>query len=161
MREVLYIGWAGLRGAVPIILATYPVMAQISGAQEVFNTVFFVVVVNTLVPGSSVRRMTSWMGLGFGEPPPPHALLEIISTRVLRGVEVLSFAISASAAVCGAAIGEMPLPDGSAVILLIRDDELIAPNGSIVLARGDHVYVVCRQEDESLVRLLFGQTEAE
>src|ERR1700730_14845404 len=41
MREVLYIGWAGLRGAVPIILATYPVMAQISGAQEVFNTVFF------------------------------------------------------------------------------------------------------------------------
>jgi cell volume regulation protein A len=160
MREVLYPGWAGLRGAIPI-LATYPVMAQISGAQEVFNTVFCVVVVNTLVPGSSVRRMTSWMGLGFGEPPPPHALLEIISTRVLRGVEVLSFAISASAAVCGAAIGEMPLPDGSAVILLIRRDELIAPDGSIVLARDDHVYVVSRQEDESLARLLFGQTEAE
>jgi potassium/hydrogen antiporter len=159
MREVLYIGWTGLRGAIPIILATYPIMAQISGAQEVFNTVFFVVVVNTLVPGSSVRRTTSWMGLGSDEPTPPHALLEIISTRVLRGVEVLSFAISASAAVCGVAIGEMPLPDGSAVILLIRGEELIAPNGSIVLARDDHVYVVCRQEDESFVRLLFGQTE--
>jgi potassium/hydrogen antiporter len=135
-------------------------LAQITGAQEVFNTVFFVVVVNTLVPGASVRWMTSWLGLGSDQPPPPHALLEIISTRVLRGVEVLSFSISASVAVCGVAIGEMPLPDGSAVILLIRGDELIAPNGSIVLARDDHVYVVCRPEDESLLRLLFGQTEA-
>ena len=140
MREVLYIGWTGLRGAIPIILATYPVLARVKGAQELFNTVFFVVVVNTLVPGASLRWMTSWMGLRSDEPPPPHALLEIISTRVLRGAKVLSFSISASVAVCGAAIGEMPLPDGSAVILLIRDDELIAPNSSIVLARNDHVY---------------------
>ena len=130
------------------------------GALMYFRSGVDIVALNTLVPGSSLRWITSWMNLGSDEPPPPHALLEIISTRALRGAKVLSFSISASVAACGAAIGEMPLPDGSAVILLIRDDEVIAPNRSIVLARNDHVYVACYPEDESLVRLLFGQKEA-
>ena len=64
----------------------------------------------------------------------------------------------ASAAACGTEIGEMPIPDGSAVIMLIGVTSLLRSMISIVLARDDHVYVVYRQEDESLVRLLFGQT---
>ncbi len=161
MRESLYIGWVGLRGAVPIILATYPVLAGVEGAQVIFNVVFFIVVVNTIVPGATVRWVTARLGLVSGEPAPPPALLEIISTRVLTGAEVVSFSVDRSAAACGAAISELPFPPESAVILLIRGTRMLAPKGSTVLASGDHVYLLCHPEDRPLVHLIFGRSEAE
>ncbi|HJU10997.1 MAG TPA: potassium/proton antiporter, partial [Candidatus Binataceae bacterium] len=58
MREILYIGWIGLRGAIPIVLATYPVTLGVSGAGTMFNIVFFIVAVSTIVPGATVRWLT-------------------------------------------------------------------------------------------------------
>jgi cell volume regulation protein A len=159
MREVIYLGWLGLRGAVPIILATYPVIARVSRAEEMFNVVFFVVIISTLVPGATARWITAKSRLKAQEPVPPPALLEIISTRLLRGGEILAFTIESSAAVCGAPIAELPLPPGSAVILLIRGEELIAPRGHTVLLPGDHTYLLCKPEDLALVRLIFGAAE--
>ena len=161
MREMVYVGWVGLRGAVPIILATYPVLAGVDGAHRIFNVVFFVVVVNTLVTGSAVRRATAWLRLESGEPPPPPAMLEVTSTRILTGGEVMSFSIEASSAVSGAALSELPLPEESAVILLIRGRRLIAPRGATVLAPGDHVYVLCTAEDRPFIQLIFGRAETE
>ncbi len=160
MREMIYVGWIGLRGAVPIILAVYPVLAGVEAAQVIFNVVFFIVVVSTIVPGATVRSVTRWLGLESGGPAPPPALLEIISARVLTGAEVVSFAVDKSAAVCGAAISELPFPPGSAVVLLIRGDRMLAPKGSTVLASGDHVYILCCPEDRPLVHLIFGRSEA-
>jgi cell volume regulation protein A len=80
-REIFYIGWVGLRGAIPVVLATYPVLIGAAGAQTMFNIVFFIVVVNTIVPGATVRWLTKWLGLQSAEQRPPPALLEIISTR--------------------------------------------------------------------------------
>jgi cell volume regulation protein A len=158
MREVGFVGWVGLRGAVPIILATYPVLA---GAHRIFNVVFFVVVVNTLLTGSAVRWMTRWLGLESHEPPPPPAMLEVTSTRMLTGGEVISFFVEASSAVSGASLSDLPLPPESAVILLIRGRELIAPRGATVLTPGDHVYVLCTADDRSFVQLIFGRAESE
>lgn len=161
MREVGYVGWVGLRGAVPIILATYPVLFGVEGAKVIFNIVFFVVVVNTLIPGTTVRWVTRWFGLESQRPAPPPAMLEISSTRLLTGGEVLSFTIDASSAAHGAMISELPFPAASAVILLIRGHELIAPAGSTVLSPGDHVYILCRPEDRSLIYLIFGRPETD
>jgi cell volume regulation protein A len=161
MREIVYVGWVGLRGAVPIILATYPVLAGADEAHRIFNVVFFVVVVNTLLTGSAVRRVTAWLGLESEEPPPPPAMLEVTSTRILTGGEVMSFFVEASSAVSGAALSDLPLPPDSAVILLIRGRALIAPRGATVLAPGDHVYVLCTAEDRPFVQLIFGRAEAE
>jgi len=151
----------GLRGAVPIILATYPVLAGADEAHRIFNVVFFVVVVNTLLTGSAVRRVTAWLGLESEEPPPPPAMLEVTSTRILTGGEVMSFFVEASSAVSGATLSDLPLPPDSAVILLIRGRALIAPRGATVLAPGDHVYVLCTAEDRPFVQLIFGRAEAE
>jgi cell volume regulation protein A len=123
--------------------------------------VFFIVVVNTLVTGSTVRKVTRWLGLESGEPPPPPAILEVTSTRMLSGAEVMSFFVEASSAVSGAEIGDLPLPEGSAVIMLIRGHELIAPRGATVIAPGDHVYVLCAPSDRPFVQLIFGRAEAE
>ena len=76
-RETAYIGWVGLRGAVPIILATFPVLAGAPGADRIFHLVFFIVVANALVPGATVAWLTRRLGLQAKEPPAPQAVLAI------------------------------------------------------------------------------------
>ncbi|SRR5579875_222642 len=160
LRELVYLAVVGLRGALPIILATYPLLWHVEDARLIFDTVFFVVLVNTFVPGSMVLWLTRQLGIESDEPPPPPALLEVVSTRVLTGAKIISFSLEASAAACGAPISELPFPPDSAVILLIRDNEVIAPKGATVLAPGDHVYVLCKPADQPFIQLLLGRPEA-
>jgi potassium/hydrogen antiporter len=157
-KEIAYIGWVGLRGAVPIILATYPVLAGAPGAERIFHLVFFVVAVNAIIPGATVGRVTRWLKLGVNHPPPPHAVLEINSTLLLEG-DILSFHVSAASAVSGASIADLSFPAGSSVMLVVRGTELLAARGQTLLLVGDHVYVFCRPEDRGFMTLLFGQQE--
>jgi cell volume regulation protein A len=159
-REVAYIGWAGLRGAVPIVLAIYPVLAGAPAAERIFDLVFFIVVINALVPGSTVPWVTRWLGLESGEPPPPKAVLEIESTLPLRG-DLLSFYIEEALAVTGVPIADLPFPEGAAATLIVRGQELVAPKGTTMLLPGDHVYIFARPEDRPLIQLMFGRPEAD
>ena len=156
--EMLYISWVGLRGAVPIILATYPVLAGVPGAVDVFDLVFFIVVVSALVPGATVKWLTRRLKLTANLPPPPQAILEINSVQPLTG-ELASFFIDAASAACGAAIAELPFPTSAAATLIVRGPELLAPKGETTLQPGDHVYVFCKSEDLPFLQLMFGQQE--
>ncbi|MBN1206012.1 MAG: potassium/proton antiporter [Myxococcaceae bacterium] len=158
--EILYTGWVGLRGAVPIILATFPVLAGAQGAQAIFNIVFFIVVVNGFIPGATVPWVTRKLGLAANVPEPPPAVLEIASTQLLNG-ELSAFYIDAASATAGARISELPFPPESAAMLIVRGLELLAPKGDTVLQAGDHVYVFSRSEDLPFLRLMFGQREDE
>ena len=157
-RDVVYVGWVGLRGAVPIILATYPVLAGAPGAERIFDVVFFIVVVNALVPGGTVPWVTRWLGLESRDPPRAQAVLQIESMQPLSG-ELMSFYIDAALPVSGIPISELPFPEGSAATLIVRGQELIAPKGSTRLESGDHVYVFSRPEDRPFIQLLFGHPE--
>lgn len=158
--EMIYIGWVGLRGAVPIILATFPVLMGAPGAGQVFNVVFFIVVVNAIIPGATVKALTRKLGLVANVPPAPSAVLEINSTQPLTG-EVVSFFISQASAACGASIADLPFPTSAVAALIVRGNELLAPKGSTVLQPGDHVYAICKSEDLPLLQLMFGQQEQE
>lgn len=155
-RQSLYVGWVGLRGAVPIVLATMPVMAGVPAAEPLFHLVFFIVVVTAVVPGGTVGWVTRRLGLATGEPPAPTAVLEINSLTPLAG-EILGFTIAEPTAACGAMISQLPFPPGANVMLLIRGDELIAPKGTTLLAPGDHLFVFCKPEDRPFIDLLFGR----
>jgi cell volume regulation protein A len=157
-RESLYVGWVGLRGAVPVILATFPVLSQAPGAVTLFNVVFFIVVVNALVPGATVGWLTRRLGLVSGAPPPPPAALELTSTQQLDG-EVVPFYITPASAVAGATIAELPLPGSAVVTLIMRGKELVPAKGATQLLPGDHVYVFCKPAELPLVNLLLGQRE--
>jgi cell volume regulation protein A len=159
-REVAYVGWVGLRGAVPIILATFPVLTGAPGAERVFDVVFFIVVVNALVPGATVPWVTRRLGLETREPEPPKAVLEITSMQPLSG-ELLSFHVDEALAVTGVPIAELPFPEGAAATLIVRGRELIAPKGHTVLETGDHVYIFARPEDRGFIQLMFGRPEEE
>ena len=157
-RESIYIGWVGLRGAVPVILATFPVLAGVAGASRLFDVVFFIVVVNALVPGWTVPRAARLLRVGDDAPPAPPAVVEIHSNRPLQG-DVLSFLIEKASAVAGSPISELPFPEGAAVMLIVRGSTLIPPRGSTVLEPGDHVHVFCLPIDRGFVELLFGRAE--
>ena len=158
-NDILYVGWVGLRGAVPIILAMFPVLAGAPGAHRIFNIVFFIVVVNALLPGATVSAVTRWLGLESGEPPPPSAVLTVESFEQLDG-ELLSYYIDEALPVAGMTLGELPFPEGAAVTMIVRGRQLIAPNGATRLEVGDHAYVLSQPEGVVMLQLLFGRPES-
>jgi potassium/hydrogen antiporter len=159
-REVLYIGWVGLRGAVPIVLATFPVLAGAPGAGRLFDLVFFIVVATALVPGATVTWVTRRLGLQSKEPPAPQAVLAIESRQPLQG-ELMSFYIDEALVVSGMPVDELPLPEGAAVTLIVRNNRLLPPTPGNTLLPGDHVHLIAQPEDRGLIQLMFGRPEEE
>lgn len=158
-NDVLYVGWVGLRGAVPIILATFPVLAGAPGAARLFNIVFFIVVLNAFLPGTTVPWLTRRLELESQEPPPPDAVLTIESFDRLDG-ELLSYYVDEALPVAGMMLHELPFPDGAAVTMIVRGRELIAPKGDTRLEVGDHAYVLTKPDGVGMVHLLFGHPES-
>lgn len=157
-RDTLFISWVGLRGAVPIILAIFPVLAGVPGAETVFDIVFCVVVVGAFLPGATVAWAARRLGLATEGPPVPGALLEI-SSRQPMAEQVVSFFIEPALPVCGASLADIPFPPRAAAMLIVRGTELVAGRGDVILEPGDHVYVVCPPEDRPFIDLLFGRPQ--
>lgn len=158
VREVLFIGWTGLRGAVPIVLAIFPVLAGLRGAETVFDIVFVLVILNALVPGSTLRLATRVFGLEADNPPPPAAVMQIEAAQPLNA-DLLSFYVTPSVAAAGVSLSDLPFPEGAAVSMIVRGKDLIPPKGGTILEPGDHVYVITRPEDLPEIQLLFGRPE--
>jgi potassium/hydrogen antiporter len=155
-REVAYVAWVGLRGAVPIVLATFPMLAGVPGAERLFNVVFFIVVISVVVQAGSARTVTRMLGLASDAPPPPEASLEIASMR-MHAERVACYHIDERAAVANVLIAEVPFPEEAAIMMIVRGAHLVPARGNVRLLPGDHVYVFCRPEDEPAVALWFGQ----
>ena len=142
----------------PIILASYPVLAGAPGGTRLFNIVFFIVVLNAVLPGTTVPWMTRRLALESQEPPPPDAVLTVESFDRLDG-ELLSYYVDEALPVAGMTLQELPFPEGAAVTMIVRGRELIAPKGDTRLEVGDHAYVLTRPDGVGMVQLLFGRPE--
>src|SRR3954454_9679744 len=131
-RERAMLGWAGLRGATPIWLATFPVVAGIAGGETEFAIVFFVVVTSTLIQGASFEPLASRLGLTTDEPALPRRLLE--SGRIRRmGGDVIAYRLPAGAAAAGHPVRDLDLPREALVNVIVRDGNAIPPRGSTEL----------------------------
>jgi potassium/hydrogen antiporter len=159
-RESLFVGWVGLRGAVPIILALFPILSGVAGASAVLDVVFGVVVLGAVIPGGTVPWAARRLGIATAAGPPPSAVLEITSLRPLSG-ELASYAIDAALPVCGVPLSDIPFPGDARALLIVRGAELIAARGETEVLPGDHVYLFCRPDERPLVDLLFGRAEEE
>lgn len=159
-RELGYVGWVGLKGAVPIVLACVPVIEHAPGAARIFDLVFFVVVVSAALQGGTVRALTSKLRLGRGTPRARRTSLEITATKPLQS-DLVVFEIDDASAVVGASMVEIPFPEGAAAMLIVRNDELIVPRGNTVLEPGDVLHVFCNAADRPLLELLFGRPGAD
>lgn len=139
-REQALMSWAGLRGAVPIILATIPMVGGVEDSRRIFNIVFVLVVVYTLVQGPTLPWLGRKLRLG-GSPEPSDLGIESAPLERLRG-HLLSFAIPEGSKMHGVEINELRLPAGAAVTLVVRDAKSFVPLPTTVLRRGDELLVV-------------------
>jgi cell volume regulation protein A len=154
LPEVAYVGWVGLRGAVPIVLATIPVIAGAPDARVLFDVVFFIVVVGSLLPGSTVPWVTSKLGLQSSTSLAPPTIVAMESPSTEK--QLRSFFIEAELAVAGARIDELPLPADAAITMIDHAGTMLAATGSSVLRAGDYVYVLYARENAGEIELLFG-----
>jgi len=136
---------AGLRGAVPVVLATFPVIAGVKGGNELFSIVFFAVLISTTLQGMSFEPLAERLGVTTREPALPQPLAEAGTIRRL-GAEVLEFPIGAADAISGARVRDLALPREAVVNVIVRDDQAIPPRGSTRLLAGDVLHVLIRSE---------------
>ncbi len=145
LRERLMLGWAGLRGATPIWLATFPVVAGIGSGREEFAIVFFVVVTSTLIQGASFEPLAKRLGLTTDEPALPRRLLESGRIRQMGG-DVIAYRLPQGAAAAGHRVRELELPREALVNVIVRDGHAIPPRGSTELREGDELHILVRSE---------------
>lgn len=153
-KEKLFLSWAGLRGAVPIVLAIFPMLAGIENSQVIFNAVFFVVLTSTLVQGSTITYMTKKLGLqGKSKTQPVHAL-ELISIGK-SNVEMVEYNVTEKNKIIGQTLEEIVLPENSLISAIIRNKNIITPNGQTIIEEKDVLYIlVSRQSKPQLKKVL-------
>ncbi len=144
-RERLVLGWAGLRGAVPVVLATFPVIADVPGSRELFDIVFFAVLVSTVLQGATFEPLAARLGVTTSEPALPRPLAEGGTIRRL-GAEILEYPIAPDDAIIGHRVRDLGLPRDAVVNVIVRDDQAIPPRGTTRLRAGDRLHVLIRQE---------------
>ena len=138
-RERILLGWAGLRGAVPIVLATFVLSSDVPEKETIFNAVFFVVVVSAIVQGTTLERVAGRLGLIAPAPAVHEAPLEV---GPLSKLELVDFAVAGNHAVNGSAVRELGLPRSALIAVINRGDDTIPPRGSTVVQAGDRLFVL-------------------
>jgi len=145
MKERLMLGWAGLRGAVPIWLATFPVIAEVQSAELIFNAIFFVVVTSTLIQGATFNPLAVRLGLTTNEPAVPPTVVETGTVRRLGG-DAFTYVVKPEDAAAGALVRELGLPREALVNLIVRGGAAVPPRGSTEVEAGDELHVLARRE---------------
>jgi potassium/hydrogen antiporter len=143
--EGVALGWAGLRGAVPVVLATFPVIAGLQGSREFFDIVFFAVLVSTLLQGTTFEWVGAKLGVTTNEAAIPTPFTEPATARRL-GAEIAEFQVGAGDAAAGRLVRELGLPRDALLNLIVRGEQAIPPRGSTRVEVGDRLHVLVRQE---------------
>lgn len=154
-RERVMLAWAGLRGAVPIILATYPLLAGIPGSHLIFNLVFFVVLTSTLIQGASIGRVAAALGLVQGQLPPKAVTLELVAMGGLD-TDLIEIVLPPGAEAVGKRLQDLHLPEQATVSALLREGKVVTPRGATRLHAGDTLFVLASREFTPLIHTILG-----
>lgn len=145
-KAKLYVSWVGLRGAVPIIFATYPLIAQIQYASLIFNVVFFITIVSLIIQGTTVSTMAKLLGLSEKEKKQNNEfgmeLPEEIKSAMSE-IEVLPTLLEN-----GNHLMDLTLPDNTLVVMVKRDNKFFIPRGKTKLNMGDKLLVITDNDEE-------------
>ena len=158
LHELYFLSWVGLKGAVPITLATFPMLANLPGASVMFDVVFFVVLVSALVQGWTLPAVARYLKLEVPTRLPPPVTLEISSLRNVDG-DIVDYFVDEECRAVGTMIRNLALPEGVVIALIIRDEQTILPQGRSTLEKGDHVIVVLRPSVRSMVDRIFAHRD--
>jgi len=141
VREKILISWAGLRGAVPIVLATYPVLAGIKHGELFFNVAFFVVLTSAVIQGTTISPLTQKLSLIEKDRSKTPSLLELMALGK-ADTEINHVLVNDEMSIIGKEIQQLNLPDDILFTAIIREKRIITPRGNTVIEAGDTLYVM-------------------
>ncbi len=144
-RARLYVSWVGLRGAVPIIFATYPVVAGVEDSGLLFNIVFFVTLLSLVVQGTTVSLMAEWLGLAY--PERERIFNDEVMNRMLDDATT-ELTVTEAMLEPGHHLRDIVLPAATLVVMVARDGTFFVPKGNSVLRVGDKLLVVTENKSE-------------
>lgn len=159
LRELTFLSWVGLKGAVPITLATFPLLLGVARTSLIFDVVFFVVVVSALVQGWSLPWLARRLGLQLPAEPTPPVTLEISSLRHVDA-DIVDYTVTRDSRAAGRRISDLALPEGVVIALISRAGCIIHPHGYTRIEPSDHVVIVLRPATRALVNHVFAAATA-
>ncbi len=146
LQRRFYISWVGLRGAVPIVFATYPLLAGIDKANMMFHIVFFISVTSILIQGTTLSIMAKWFGVAAPEEKQSASDIEKflydLPKAVMKEIEILPNCKSA-----GKSIVELEFPKNAIIAIIKRNESFLTPKGTTIIQPGDKLYVLSENEE--------------
>ncbi|WPA91013.1 potassium/proton antiporter [Providencia zhijiangensis] len=160
-NEIALISWVGLRGSVPIILAIFPFIFGLPGANLIFDVVFFVVLISATLQGSTLPYFARKLNLM--QPPPliPAATLDITAVDQIDA-DLVEYTLGEDCSAVGRRLSQLALPDQTVIAMITREKSVLPPRGSTILMANDHLFVVLKPQNRLFLERLFsGQTSSE
>jgi potassium/hydrogen antiporter len=139
--EQALIAWVGLKGAVPIILATFPLIYGLADGRTIFNVVFFVVLVSAVLQGWTLPVVAARLRLQEAPRPSPAVSLELMSLREINA-DIVDYYVPPTSRLVGSTVSSLRLPEGAVLAMISRGHRLIAPRGATALQPGDHLFII-------------------
>ena len=144
-RAKLFTSWVGLKGAVPIIFATYPIVEGIPGSEQIFNIVFFITLLSLIFQGMSIPRVAKLLHLNL----PMERVPETFGIEIPEEAGKLQdYTLTDDDLEGGNTLKEIQFPQGARVVIIRRDDKFIIPDGSVELQSGDQLLIIYGETDE-------------
>jgi potassium/hydrogen antiporter len=157
-REHLYMGWVGLRGAVPVVLAIFPLMAGLEDARIIFQVAFVIVLVSLVLQGSTLAPLARWLKLEV--PPKPEPQLRVpLQVPAARDHELLLFPLNGKRWQKEVEITNIHLPDPSRIVMYFRDGEMFERRRGLFVREGDVLAVLAHEDQEADVGQILGWEE--
>lgn len=158
VREKVFVSWVGLRGAAPIVLATFPLLAGVAEADTIFHLVFFIVLTSVLLQGTLIIPAAKWLHVYDATPPRPSPLAYVMLDQTIAN-DLAEIHVEAGAPAVGKQIVDLHLPPDVLLVLIGRGGDMIVPRGSTVIEEGDAVLVMAPASAGGQVRQVLGERE--
>lgn len=145
LKDKIFLNWSGIRGAVPVVLATYPMAVGIDNDHQIFNTVFFAVTLSIIIQGTTIAKLADMFGLAVKAKNKVKQKMELVTVHDTN-YEMIEIFIDDEIYQGECKISDLSLPAGTTITMINREDTIIAPSGQTVILPGDTLYVLVNKE---------------
>lgn len=154
IKEKIFTSWVGLRGAVPIILATFPLLANVADSNKIFDLIFFIVLTSALLQGWSINFVAKLLGLAEPFSKKIYVPLEFTSD-IRNDTELIELIVPFNSKINGKQIVDLTFPADSRIVLIIRDDKNLIPVGTTIIIEGDLLLLLTNKHNKDSIKEIF------
>lgn len=152
-KEIIFISWGGIKGAVPIVLATYPATYGLDVNHKVFNIVFFAVLMSCLLQGTTINRLAKKLGLVISSQNKTPFYIQLFALDN-TDLEMIEVHISDESQIIKKSIKELKFPNHTLITAIMRGKEIISPNGNTIINKNDVMFILTKKANTKDVNFL-------